>query len=382
MKNWKWKSKSTVKVTQQDVIVIGGGISGVALAYGLADKGRKVTIVDAPTATNKASRTNVGLIWCQSKFLHEPNYAKWGFISARLFPELTRELEDVSGITIPVNYTGGLIACLGEEQYRQRGDYIVKLRAALGEYKGNMIGRGELEQKLPGINFGSEVTGAAWCEEDGVIEPLLLLRAFKVALQKKGVATHHALVNQVEPLSNGGYRVYTTGGVLEGERIVLAAGLANRRLANFAVPDIPVHADKGQVLLVERMPQVMPIPMLGVTQTFGGTIIIGFRHEFVGHDTAVVPEAVSTEGSWAMRIWPELAQKCLIRTWSGLRVMPKDGVAIYSQLPNHPNVFLMNTHSAVTLAAAHARLLSDFILGGDLPETAREMTLKRFGYDC
>lgn len=382
MKNWNVKTRSANKVTPQDVIIIGGGISGVALAYGLAGKGRKVTLVDAPTVTNNASRTNVGLIWCQSKFLHEPNYAKWGFVSARLFPGLTQELKDVSGITIPVKYTGGLIACLGEEEYKQRGDYIVKLREALGEYKGDMIGRAELEQKLPGINFGPEVTGAAWCEEDGVVEPLLLLRAFKVALQRKGVATHHALVNEVEPLSHGGYRLHTTGGILESERIVLAAGLANRRLANFAVPDIPVHADKGQVLLVERMPHVMPIPMLGVTQTFGGTVIIGFRHEFVGHDTKVVPEAVSTEGRWAMRIWPELAQKRLIRTWSGLRVMPKDGVAIYSQLPNHSNAFLMNTHSAVTLAAAHARLLPDFILGGELPEIAREMTLKRFGYDC
>ena len=71
------------KPTEQDVIVAGGGICGVALAYGLAHKGHKVTIVDAPTETNKASRTNVGLIWGQSKFLHMPDYAKWGFISCR-----------------------------------------------------------------------------------------------------------------------------------------------------------------------------------------------------------------------------------------------------------------------------------------------------------
>ena len=42
----------------------------------------------------------------------------------------------------------------------------------------------------------------------------------------------------------------------------------------------------------------------------------------------------------------------------------------------------VNTHSAVTMAAAHTRLLPDFILGGELPETAQGMTLKRFGYSC
>ena len=122
--------------------------------------------------------------------------------------------------------------------------------------------------------------------------------------------------------------------------------------------------------------------MLGVTQTFGGTVIIGFKHERVGHDAVVAPASVATEGRWAMRVWPELAKKRLIRAWSGLRVMPEDKMAIYSRLPGHPQVSLINTHSAVTMAAAHSRLLPDFILGGDLPETARGMTLKRFGFAC
>ena len=118
------------------------------------------------------------------------------------------------------------------------------------------------------------------------------------------------------------------------------------------------------------------------TQTFGGTTIIGFRHEKAGHHTQVVPSAVASEGKWAIRVWPELGKKRLIRAWAGLRVMPDDSMAIYSRLPGHPNVTLVNTHSAVTMAAAHTRLLPDFILGGELPETAQGMTLKRFGYSC
>ena len=130
-----------MSTTEQDIIIVGGGISGAALAYGLSGKGRKVTVLDAPTDTNKASRTNVGLIWCQSKFLHLPEYAKWGFVSSRLYPALTKELEEISGHAIPVNYTGGIIPVLSEEDYQKRGDYIEKLREALGEYKGNMIDR-------------------------------------------------------------------------------------------------------------------------------------------------------------------------------------------------------------------------------------------------
>lgn len=370
------------KATQHDIIIAGGGISGAALAYGLAGKGRKVTVVDAPTHTNKASRTNVGLIWCQSKFLHLPEYAKWGFMSSALYPELVKELEELSGEHIPVNFTGGIIPVLSEADYEKRGDYIEKLRAALGEYRGCMIDRAELERKLPKIGFGADVCGAAWCEDDGVIDPLALLRAYRTALPKVGVTFQNdTIIYDVQPL-NGGYRVFTSRGAMDCERLVLSAGLANRRLVQFAMPTLPVFADKGQVLLVERMPMVMPIPVLGVTQTFGGTIIIGFKHEKAGHDPNVIPSSVRPEGEWAIKVWPELGKRRLIRSWSGLRVMPEDNMAIYSRLPGHPKVTLVNTHSAVTMAAAHSRLLPDFILGGDLPEVAQGMTLKRFGYEC
>lgn len=364
-----------------DIIIVGGGITGAALAYGLSGAGRRVAVLDELTPANMASRTNVGLIWCQSKFLHLPDYARWGFLSSRLFPELVDELQRLTGMHIPVNFTGGLIPCLGEEGYAKRGDYIDKLREALGTYRGHMIDRAELETKLPRIAFGPEVVGAAWCEEDGVIEPLTLLRAFRAALPRAGVDLVQAGVCDVRP-SAGGYTLRTSKGDYACERLVLAAGLGNRRLAGFAMPSLPVFADKGQVLLVERLPQVMPIPLLGVTQTFGGTVVVGFRHEKVGHDTRVDPRAVAGEGAWALRVWPELGARRIIRTWTGLRVMPDDNMAIYSPLPGHPNAILVNTHSAVTMAAAHARLLPPFLLGGELPETARGMTLRRFGHAC
>ena len=367
--------------TERDVIIVGGGISGAALAYGLAGKGRTITVLDAPTRTNMASRTNVGLIWCQSKFLHLPEYAKWGFLSSRLYPPLLKELEEISEQPVPVRFTGGLIPVLSEEDFQKRAADLAKLREALGEYRGGMIERAELEKKLPDIAFGREVCGAAWCEEDGVVDPLALLRAYRAALPRQGVGYVETQVFEVTPHA-GGYRVTTRDKDYFCSRLVLAAGLANRRFARFAAPDIPVYPDKGQVLLVERMPQVMPIPLLGVTQTFGGTVIIGFKHERAGHDNTVEPVSVATEGRWAMRVWPELGKKRLIRAWSGLRVMPEDNMAIYSRLPGHPNVSLITTHSAVTMAAAHTRLLPDFILGGELPETAQGMTLKRFGYAC
>ncbi len=369
------------KTREYDILIIGGGVTGAALAYGLSSSGQRVALIDALAPAHMASRTNVGMVWCQSKFAHLPEYAKWGFMSARLFPQLLEEVEACSGIKIASSFLGGVIPCVGEEEYTKRGAYLDTLRDALGEYRGEMIERTALERLVPHVPFGPKVVGAAWCEEDGLIDPLAFLRALHLCLKHSGVSTHfHTTANSIEPLAGGGYHVVTTNGAMRCKRLVLAGGLANRHLVHFAMPSLPLFPDKGQVLLVERMPFIMPIPVLGVCQTFGGTTIIGFRHETVGHDGDVIPSSVAIEGRWALDVWPALGQRRIIRTWSGLRVMPDDGMAIYSQLPNHPDAYVIATHSAVTLAAVHARLLPEFILGGALPETAKGMTLARFGY--
>ncbi len=366
-----------------DVIIVGAGITGVAAAYGLCkkDKNLKIAIIDATSYVNKASRTNVGLIWCQSKFMHEPHYAQWAFTSFGLFPALVEELETVSRVKIPVNFLGGLIPTLSEEEFNQKGKYIEGLKGVLKNYPGSMISRSELEKKLPKISFGEEVNGAAWCEQDGIVEPLLLLRAYKTALRNMGVRfIYDTEVFEIAQEHNS-YTVNTSQGDFFCDRLVLAAGLANKRLAKFALDKaLPIFADKGQVLLTERMPYVMPIPVLGCTQTFGGTTIIGFRHETRGHDTKLVPDSVANEGKWALRVMPELKNKRLIRAWTGLRVVPDDKVAIYSHLPNNPKATVLNTHSAVTFCGVHTEYLPDYIMGGNLPDGADKMTLTRFGF--
>lgn len=170
----------------------------------------------------------------------------------------------------------------------------------------------------------------------------------------------------------------TSKGDMECERLVLAGGLANRQLASFAGAKIPVTPDRGQVLLTERIPDILPIPILGITRTPGGTVMVGFKHESVGTDTGIVPEGVIQEGKWAMEVWPSIGSLRVIRCWSCLRVMPKDGVPVYGSLPDHPNAFVLNAHSAVTLAAVHVERLPDFILGGSLPEDAAGFGLSRF----
>ena len=112
-----------------DVVIVGGGVTGAAVGYGLAKRGVKTCLVDAVPTFSRASRANMGLIWCQSKALGCPQFVRWGFASSRAYGKLAAELKELSGIDTGYAPTGGIIPCLGEAELEARAQFIEKLRA-------------------------------------------------------------------------------------------------------------------------------------------------------------------------------------------------------------------------------------------------------------
>jgi len=66
-----------------DIVVIGGGLVGAAIAYGVAAGQRRVAMVDEGDVAYRAARGNFGLIWVQGKGMGLPAYAAWTRLSAR-----------------------------------------------------------------------------------------------------------------------------------------------------------------------------------------------------------------------------------------------------------------------------------------------------------
>ena len=63
--------------TSPDVLVLGGGLVGSAVAYGLAREGARVTVLDEDDGGFRASRGNFGLVWIQGKGYGLSPYARW-----------------------------------------------------------------------------------------------------------------------------------------------------------------------------------------------------------------------------------------------------------------------------------------------------------------
>ncbi len=172
-----------------DAIVIGGGLVGSAIAYGLVRAGLKVAMLDEGDIAFRASRGNFGLVWVQSKGDGAPHYQRWTRRSADERPALAGELRDTAGIDVAHQRPGGLYLCLGEAEFDERYERMERMRRQLGDlgFDYRMLDHHEVADLLPGI--GPAVTGASWTPYDGHANPLNLLRALHRGFVDKGAAT-------------------------------------------------------------------------------------------------------------------------------------------------------------------------------------------------
>ena len=85
-------------VSEADIVVVGGGVVGGAMALGLARGGARVTVLDEGDVAFRASRGNFALVWVQSKGLGMPDYAMWSRRSAEQWHELADVLHEDTGI--------------------------------------------------------------------------------------------------------------------------------------------------------------------------------------------------------------------------------------------------------------------------------------------
>jgi glycine/D-amino acid oxidase-like deaminating enzyme len=106
---------------QPDVIVIGAGTVGAAIAYGLVRKKLSVELLDGDDGDLRAARANFGLVWLQGKGINMPAYQALTGSSVDLWPEFNRELGELTHTDLQYERNGGLQFCLGEEEFETGG---------------------------------------------------------------------------------------------------------------------------------------------------------------------------------------------------------------------------------------------------------------------
>jgi glycine/D-amino acid oxidase-like deaminating enzyme len=360
-----------------DTAIVGGGLVGAAIAYGMRRQGDALLVLDEGDRAHRASRGNFGLIWVQGKGLGMPSYGAWTQRAAREWPRLAADLREETGIDVALRQPGGVHLCLSERELVSRRAHFDALMAQPGfeRHAIEFLDRAALARWLPGL--GDTVVGGTYCALDGDCNPLQLLRALHTALHRAHCQYRPgATVEAIEPFGNG-FLLRTREGIVGARRVVLAAGLGSARLAPHVGLTAPVRANKGQIVVLERMTPFLSLPIETLRQTDEGTVLIGDAQQDLG-DEALDPAVLAAMAKRAVAAFPALAGARVVRAWAALRVMSPDGFPIYAQSPMHPGAFVVACHSGVTLAAVHAHVLAPAIAAGALPPACANFTPQRF----
>jgi hydrogen cyanide synthase HcnC len=359
-----------------DVIVIGGGLVGGAIAWGTARSGASVALLDEGDIAYRASRSNFGLVWVHTKGIGLPPYAHWSLRSAELWPDLATALRDSTGVDPALQQHGGLMFCLSDTEMEERERLNLRLHNERGDIGCRMIGRVELKGMVPAI--GPRVVGASYCPLDGHANPLLLLRGLhRMFLDLAGEYLPGRCVDDIA-CADGNFAAHCGAETFSAPKLVLAAGLGNARLAPMVGLDMPVHPLRGEIIVTERMRPFLAYATHVMRQTAEGSVMLGDSQEDVGFDIAVSVPVLREIAARNLAIFPCLADATVVRVWSALRVMTPDGFPIYDQSATCPGAFAATCHSGVTLAGAHALELAPAILSGNLPGKFDAFSSARF----
>jgi glycine/D-amino acid oxidase-like deaminating enzyme len=359
-----------------DIAVVGGGLVGMAIAFGLAKRGSKVIVCDGEDDALRAARGNFGLVWVQGKGANCVNYARWSLHSADAWQGLADELLARTGVSVGFERPGGFNLALRPDELEAKAAVMRGLSDAEPRLKYEVLDRQALAERLPAV--GPDVAGAIYSPNDGHVSPLYTLRALFAAYEQAGGEYRpNAGVTEIAP-EGGGFRLQTGADTLDAGRVVLAAGLGNRALAPMVGLSAPVKPLRGQILVTERVKPFLFNPTIYVRQTVEGSVMLGDSAEDVGFDDSVTPDMLADIARRAIEPFPILKNVRLVRAWGALRVMTPDGLPIYEESSAHPGAFLATCHSGVTLAAAHCETIAPWILGAERPAILDPFYAKRF----
>lgn len=349
-----------------DAAIVGGGLVGAAIGYGLARAGERVALLDEGDAAIRASRANFALVWVQSKGFGYPPYAHWTVRSSNAWADFAALLRDETGLDVAFERPGGFHLALSDDELERRAQYLDQLhnQSADFPYRAEILDRAKIESMLPGI--GPDVVGGSYSPFDGHCNSLRLYRALVMATGNHGgryLANHRVETIAYE---NRAFRLSASAGDVHAGKVVLTAGNANMRLAPMVGLEAPMHPERGQILVTERAAPFLRYPVVTLRQTDEGTVMIGdSKEEGTTPDGLTLP-INAVMASRAVRMFPVLGSLNVVRMWAGVRVMTADGFPIYDQSETCPGAFVVCCHSGVTLAANHALSLAPMIAAGHL----------------
>ena len=351
-----------------DVLIVGGGVIGCALAAELAARGLRVTLVERGEPGDEASGAAAGMLAPQAEAHQRDALFDLLLESRNLYPQWAAGLVEETGIDVGYRQTGLLQCVFGEPSFQSVvSPYLWQQAAGLRVEEWSY----ERVRSCFGGRLSQEVAEAVFFPDEAVVDPRRLMAAVSTSARRRGVrlltgtAVRRFLVR--DGVCPG---VETEEGSMFANAVVDAAGAWAAFDPDLAPPPqvVPV---RGQIVELsvagEPLTSIVSSDEVYLVPRPDGTVLLGSTVEPVGFRKAVTAEAVQRLIAAAVRLLPSLNQARFLSAWSGLRPGTPDGLPVLGRAPV-PGLFYATGHyrNGILLAPLTARILADLLTGGSV----------------
>ena len=412
----------------KSVVIVGGGIVGIASAHYLQQAGWQVTLIDQAEIGKGSSHANCGFIspshaaplcvpgavWKTLKTMRKKNsplYIKprfdprlfsflWTFCrkcnhddmmattAARLqllnsSMELYQQLMETEPLQCEWQHKGRLFVYRTAAAFEHFAEEEQLIRENFGLGARRLSGQ-ELVELEPALKPG--LAGAWYYESDAHLKPDVLIASWRALLEQRGVVVREQCGLQSLVTQNGkAVAAKTTQGEIAADEFVIATGAWAPLLERELGCKIPIQPGKGLSITMAQ-PEVCPrIPMMfnedkvGVTP-FNSTYRLGSTMEFGGYDTTLNRQRLALLKKGAELYLHQPYADPVYEEWYGWRPMTSDGRPIIDRSPRCANVFLAVGHNmlGLSMAPATGKVVTE-VLGGETPHIdLKPYSLSRF----
>ena len=349
-------------IGEAQVVVIGAGVIGCSVAYHLARRGASVSVIEANGIATGTSSATLGLVWVQRK---EPaEYMELNLLSSKLHAELAGTFDE----DVELSQPGGMATYLDESIFRTQLAVMDRLNSASEKHQARALSPREARELEPALSL--DIVGGIYCPHDGEINPIRLVFNLAFGAKKFGASfLTHTPVLRITQDEAGVTGVDTQTGFYRAWTVVVAAGLGTAALMETAGINVPMAFERGQILVTEAMRRVMIYPSGNTRQTGRGNILLGTTYESNCNERLATADGARKIAGHALRRYPALNDIQIVRHFAGIRPLPKDGKPYLGAVERVPGLFVATSHSGITLAPVHGKVISELILDGhtDVP---------------
>ena len=350
-----------------EVIVVGGGLIGLAIAVELAERQVSVTLI-SERRHGEASPAAAGMLAPSVERASGPAH-DFGIAARDRYPSYVGFLADRTGVRVPLNRLGILQVALSEKGIKG----LRKTALPTSRW----IDAKELKDLEPALSHG---LGAMFSPDDGAVDNTVLLAALEKLCASDRITRVGGAVLAIDPARDSCTAKTESGEAFTARRVVIAAGAWAAKIsgARFARA---VEPARGQLMSYSASPiRHVAYGPRGYIVPRGDITIGGTTMEKVGFDSSTTVAGLKKVRTASEEICPGLASAPRTDAWAGLRPITPDMLPILGPDPEHASIIYACGHSrnGVLMAPLTGDLIADLVTESPLSRDLSQFRPDRF----